>query len=81
MLDELNFGRAEPCVRVNSVDSGLVEEDLKVTLSAERLPQALMLPKVENEEHISWASTRDHSDSQMTTQRYSFVPHASSNEF
>ena len=57
MLDELNFGQAEPVVRVNSVNSGLAEEDLKVTLSANNLPKTLMLPKVEDVEQINWVSS------------------------
>ena len=39
MLDELKFGRAEPVVRVNSATSGLAEEDLNVTLSAQTTAQ------------------------------------------
>ena len=57
MLDELNFGRAEPVVRVNSVTSGLAEEDLKITLSAKTLPKTLMLPKVEDVGQINWVSS------------------------
>ena len=57
MLDELKFGRAETVVRVNSATSGLAEEDLNVTLSAEKLPKTLMLPKVENAEQLNWVST------------------------
>ena len=56
MLGELKFGRAEPVVRVNSATSGLAEEDLNVTLSAQTLPKTLMLPKVENAEQLNWVS-------------------------
>ncbi|TWW81121.1 Citramalyl-CoA lyase, mitochondrial [Takifugu flavidus] len=48
MLVELDLGRTEKCVRVNSVSSGLAEADLQVILQAELLPPAIMLPKVEN---------------------------------
>ncbi|XP_051938459.1 citramalyl-CoA lyase, mitochondrial [Hippocampus zosterae] len=54
MLAELNLGRTEKCVRVNSVSSGLAEADLQVVLQAEVLPPALMLPKVEDTQEIQW---------------------------
>ncbi|XP_060072176.1 citramalyl-CoA lyase, mitochondrial-like [Ylistrum balloti] len=51
-LDELDFGRTECVVRVNSVDSGLMEEDLKVIFRAESMPQTIMLPKVNRPQEI-----------------------------
>ena len=54
MLDNLDFGRTEPIVRINSVDSGLAEEDLNVTLQADRVPPTMMVPKVEGVHHIDW---------------------------
>ena len=54
MLDTLQFGRTEAAVRVNSVSSGLAEEDLKVTLSAKYLPPTVMLPKVETPSELEW---------------------------
>ncbi|XP_060785510.1 citramalyl-CoA lyase, mitochondrial isoform X2 [Neoarius graeffei] len=54
MLAELNLGRTEKCVRVNSVSSGLTDADLEVILQAEVLPPALMLPKVEDTEEVQW---------------------------
>lgn len=56
MLAELNLGRTEKCVRVNSVSSGLTDADLEVILLAEVLPPALMLPKVEDTEEVQWVS-------------------------
>ena len=56
VLGELDLGRTEKCVRVNSVSSGLAEEDLRVILGAEALPTALMLPKVEGVEEVQWVS-------------------------
>ena len=47
-LDQISFGRTEACVRVNSIQSGFTEEDLKVTLRAKKLPSTIMLPKVES---------------------------------
>ncbi|XP_030642701.1 citramalyl-CoA lyase, mitochondrial [Chanos chanos] len=54
MLAELNLGRTEKCVRVNSVSSNLADEDLSVILRAEVLPSALMLPKVEDTGEVQW---------------------------
>ncbi|XP_007227836.3 citramalyl-CoA lyase, mitochondrial isoform X1 [Astyanax mexicanus] len=54
MLAELQLGRTEKCVRVNSVSSGLAEADLEVILQAEVLPPALMLPKVEDVGEVQW---------------------------
>ncbi|CAL8267422.1 unnamed protein product [Lota lota] len=54
VLAELDLGRTEKCVRVNSVSSGLAEDDLRAILQAEVLPPALMLPKVEDTEEVQW---------------------------
>lgn len=58
-LEEFDFGRAEKCVRINSVSSGLAEEDLEVLLQSKTLPSSMMLPKVENVEEIRWVSTNN----------------------
>lgn len=57
-LDEMYFGKVEPVVRINSVGSGLAEEDLDVILQAHRLPPTIMLPKVEAVGHIEWFADR-----------------------
>ena len=54
MLAELDLGRTEKCVRVNSVSSGLADDDLQVILQSELLPPAMMLPKVESTEEVQW---------------------------
>ncbi|KAL0964109.1 hypothetical protein UPYG_G00318840 [Umbra pygmaea] len=54
MLAELDLGRTEKSVRVNSVSSGLIDADLEVLLQATVLPPSLMLPKVENTEEVKW---------------------------
>jgi len=54
MLDELQFGRTEPIVRVNSVDSGLAEDDIKTVMQAESLPPTWMIPKVDDPMDIQW---------------------------
>ncbi|XP_024919634.1 citramalyl-CoA lyase, mitochondrial isoform X3 [Cynoglossus semilaevis] len=60
MLVELNLGRTEKCVRVNSVSSGLAEADLQVILQGEVLPPAVMLPKVEDTQEVQWFVDRFH---------------------
>ncbi|XP_068186042.1 citramalyl-CoA lyase, mitochondrial isoform X3 [Antennarius striatus] len=54
MLVELDLGRTEKCVRVNSVSSGLAEADLQVILQGALLPPAIMLPKVEEVTEVQW---------------------------
>ena len=49
-------------VRVNSVVSGLAEEDLKTVLKAKRLPDTLMLPKVDSVGHIQWVRCKTWTD-------------------
>lgn len=69
MLAELNLGRTEKCVRVNSVSSGLAEADLQVILDAEVLPPAVMLPKVEDTQEVQWV--RHKFTAQLETPTYS----------
>ncbi|KAK3591109.1 hypothetical protein CHS0354_035921 [Potamilus streckersoni] len=52
MLGKLNFGRSECCVRFNSVSSGLMEEDIKAVFSAGKLPQTIMVPKVNSVQEL-----------------------------
>ncbi|XP_072300964.1 citramalyl-CoA lyase, mitochondrial [Eucyclogobius newberryi] len=58
ILAELDLGRTEKCVRVNSVSSGLADADLQVILQAEVLPPAIMLPKVETTDEVQWFHDR-----------------------
>ncbi|XP_078230300.1 citramalyl-CoA lyase, mitochondrial isoform X2 [Callithrix jacchus] len=53
-LEDFDLGSTEKCVRVNSVSSGLAEEDLETLLQSRVLPSSLMLPKVESPEEIQW---------------------------
>lgn len=55
---DLDFGASEAAVRINPVSSGLAEEDLKVVLSAKRLPDALVVPKVESQDEVHWVLDR-----------------------
>uniref|UniRef100_A0A8D2AU98 Citramalyl-CoA lyase n=1 Tax=Sciurus vulgaris TaxID=55149 RepID=A0A8D2AU98_SCIVU len=54
-LEDFDLGPTEKCVRINSVSSGLAEEDLKTLLQSRVLPSSLMLPKVESPVEIQWA--------------------------
>lgn len=51
-LQTLDFRRSEKLVRINSMDSGLAEEDLAATLPAH--PDGIVAPKVRNASHVQW---------------------------
>ncbi len=53
-MRELNFGRAERCIRINSVGSGFEQDDLPAALDAR--PDAIILPKVEMPDQVQWVS-------------------------
>ncbi|KAM5275343.1 citramalyl-CoA lyase, mitochondrial isoform 2-T2 [Hipposideros larvatus] len=57
-LEDFDLGPTEKCVRINSVSSGLAEEDLETLLQSRVLPSSLMLPKVEGPEEIQWFSDK-----------------------
>jgi citrate lyase subunit beta-like protein len=49
---KIDFGVSECSVRVNSLDSELIDDDLKVILSARNPPSSVHLPKVDSPEAI-----------------------------
>lgn len=58
-IDEnYDFGQSEYAVRINSIDSDLAEEDLRCILSSKRLPDTVMIPKVEDINHIQWINDK-----------------------
>lgn len=58
---DTSSNNTEYAVRINSVDSGLAEEDLKTVLSGEKIPHTIYLPKVDTVKHIDWfAETLGH---------------------
>ncbi|XP_077014701.1 citramalyl-CoA lyase, mitochondrial isoform X1 [Tamandua tetradactyla] len=57
-LEDFDLGPTEKCVRINSVSSGLAQEDLETLLQSRVLPSSLMLPKVETSEEIQWFSDK-----------------------
>ncbi|NXU54928.1 CLYBL protein, partial [Turnix velox] len=75
-LEEFDLGHAEKCVRINSVSSGLAEEDLEVLLQSKILPSSMMLPKVESVEEIRWFSGKflHHLKGRTLTEPMNFIP-------
>eukprot|EP01127_Copromyxa_protea_P015164 TRINITY_DN431_c0_g1_i1.p1 TRINITY_DN431_c0_g1~~TRINITY_DN431_c0_g1_i1.p1 ORF type:complete len:312 (+),score=56.92 TRINITY_DN431_c0_g1_i1:59-994(+) len=51
-VKEVNFGRAERCVRINSIASGLQNEDLECLLPVLSHIDSIVIPKVETKEHV-----------------------------
>ncbi|CAG9856980.1 unnamed protein product [Phyllotreta striolata] len=58
LKDIIPTARNDVGVRVNSIDSGLCEEDIKSCLSGSHLPHTLLLPKVETTEHLKWVADK-----------------------
>ena len=40
------------CVRINSIETGLAEDDLRAALTAKVLPHSIVVPKVDTVEHL-----------------------------
>ena len=57
LLGQVNFGSSEVCVRINSIETGLADDDLRLALTAKVLPHSIVVPKVETVEHINWVNT------------------------
>lgn len=55
-LSSSSTKKCELTVRVNSVDSGLCEEDLRSILSGENIPSTLVLPKLNTIDDIKYVS-------------------------
>ena len=53
-LQELDFGKSEKLVRINSVGSGWERDDIEAVLPFH--PDGIVIPKVESFEHVEWAS-------------------------
>jgi citrate lyase beta subunit len=49
---------SEAAVRINPVSSGMAGDDLAAVLSAKRLPNALVVPKVEGPDEVHWVMDR-----------------------
>jgi citrate lyase subunit beta-like protein len=53
-MRELDFGKSERCIRINSVGSGFEKDDLAAALAAG--PDTIVLPKVESADQVKWIS-------------------------
>lgn len=53
-MKELDFGKSERCIRINSIGSGLEKRDLVAALATH--PDSIVVPKIETAEQIKWVS-------------------------
>ena len=53
-MRELDFGKSERCIRINSSGSGFEKDDLPAALAAR--PDTIVVPKVESAEQVKWVS-------------------------
>lgn len=53
-VTELDFGRSERCIRINSLGSGWEADDLAAALTAR--PDTIVVPKVESPDQVQWVS-------------------------
>ena len=51
-VKDLDFGKSERCIRINSVGSGFERDDLPAALAAR--PDTIVVPKVESAEQVKW---------------------------
>jgi len=53
-MKELDFGKSERCIRINSFESGFEEFDLAAALATN--PSSIVMPKIETAEQVKWVS-------------------------
>jgi hypothetical protein len=53
-LQTLDFGRSERAVRINAVGTGLAADDINGVLSRDILPDAIVVPKIDNASDIQY---------------------------
>ena len=53
-MKELDFGKSERCIRINSIGSGLEKYDLAAALATN--PDTIVVPKIETAEQVKWVS-------------------------
>jgi citrate lyase beta subunit len=53
-MKELDFGKSERCIRINSFGSGFEEFDLVAALATN--PDSIVVPKIESAEQVKWVS-------------------------
>ncbi|HXQ36017.1 MAG TPA: aldolase/citrate lyase family protein, partial [Anaerolineales bacterium] len=55
-MKELDFGKSEQCIRINSIGSGLEKRDLVAALATN--PDSIVVPKIESADQVRWVSER-----------------------
>jgi citrate lyase subunit beta-like protein len=58
-MKDLDFGKSERCIRINSIGSGLESYDLVAALATS--PDTIVVPKIESADQVRWVS--DHIES------------------
>ena len=53
-MKELDFGKSERCIRINSLGSGLEKRDLVAALATK--PDSIVVPKIQTAEQVRWVS-------------------------
>jgi citrate lyase beta subunit len=53
-MKELDFGKSERCIRINSIGSGVEKYDLAAALATN--PDSIVVPKIETPEQMAWVS-------------------------
>jgi citrate lyase beta subunit len=53
----MNFGQSEVAVRINVAQTEAASLDLKAIFSSSKLPQAIVVPKVNTATDLEWVST------------------------
>ena len=53
-MKELDFDKSERCIRINSIGSGLEQDDLVAALATN--PDSIVVPKIETAEQVKWVS-------------------------
>ena len=53
-MKELDFGKSERCIRINSIGSGIRRIDLAAALATN--PDSIVVPKIETAEQVKWVS-------------------------
>jgi citrate lyase beta subunit len=74
--DDFVTGGSEMAVRINPVSSGFAGEDLRAVLSVRQLPDAIVVPKIEQPDDIHWLMS---STEQLLAARSSWSSSSSSN--
>lgn len=53
-MKEIDFGKSERCIRINSLGSGLEKRDLVAALATN--PDSIVVPKIQTAEQVKWVS-------------------------